>query len=99
MPTYQYECENCGHDLEIFQSMLEKRLRKCPQCGQLKLHRLIGIGAGVIFKGTGFYETDYKRPAQGGGSDSSANSPTKVTTSSTDKKKTASASENGLKSG
>ena len=61
MPTYQYECGACGHSFEILQSMSEAKLRKCPRCKKLKLHRLIGTGAGVIFKGSGFYETDYKR--------------------------------------
>lgn len=63
MPTYQYECQNpdCGHTFEHFQSMTSPKKRKCPECGKLKLIRLIGPGAGIIFKGTGFYETDYKR--------------------------------------
>lgn len=61
MPTYQYECEACAHSFEILQSMLDKKLKKCPQCGQNKLHRLIGTGSGIIFKGSGFYETDYKK--------------------------------------
>lgn len=63
MPTYQYECDACRHEFEILQSMTDKKLRKCPQCGQFKLHRLIGGGAGVIFKGSGFYATDYKKKA------------------------------------
>lgn len=61
MPTYQYECSACGHAFETLQSMTESKLRKCPRCGKLKLHRLIGAGGGIIFKGSGFYETDYKR--------------------------------------
>lgn len=60
MPTYRYECQSCGHGLELFQSMTEKPRRKCPDCGKPKLQRLIGAGAGVIFKGSGFYETDYR---------------------------------------
>lgn len=60
MPTYDYVCEACEHTFEQFQSMTQKALRKCPQCGKLKLKRLIGTGAGVIFKGSGFYETDYR---------------------------------------
>lgn len=62
MPTYQYECEACGHSFEILQSFSDKKLKKCPQCAKLKLHRLIGTGGGLIFKGSGFYETDYKKP-------------------------------------
>jgi len=60
MPTYDYLCENCEHSFEKFQSITARNLRKCPQCGKLKLKRLIGSGAGIIFKGTGFYETDYR---------------------------------------
>lgn len=60
MPTYEYACQACGHEFEIFQQMREPLKRKCPQCGRLKLQRLIGTGAGVIFKGGGFYETDYR---------------------------------------
>ena len=63
MPTYDYECRACGHTFEHFQRMSDGKLRKCPECGRLKLHRLAGTGSGVIFKGSGFYETDYKRPA------------------------------------
>lgn len=60
MPTYDYKCEHCGHAFELMQKMTAKVKRKCPKCGKLKLIRLIGPGAGIIFKGTGFYETDYK---------------------------------------
>ena len=61
MPTYQYECDACNHTFDILQSMLDKKLKKCPQCGKNTLHRLIGSGSGIIFKGSGFYETDYKK--------------------------------------
>ena len=60
MPTYEYLCGACEHSFEQFQSITAKTLRKCPACGQPKLKRLIGTGAGVIFKGSGFYETDYR---------------------------------------
>lgn len=60
MPTYDYQCQACGHEFEEFQMMSAKPLRKCPECKKLKLKRLIGTGAGVIFKGSGFYETDYR---------------------------------------
>ena len=60
MPTYDYECESCGHQFEQFQSITAKPTRKCPECGRMKLHMLIGAGAGVIFKGSGFYQTDYR---------------------------------------
>lgn len=60
MPTYEYVCSACGHHHEEFQMMSAKPLRKCPKCGKSALERQIGIGAGVIFKGGGFYETDYR---------------------------------------
>ena len=60
MPTYDYRCDACGHELEIFQSIKESPKRKCPECGKLKLQRVIGPGAAIIFKGSGFYETDYR---------------------------------------
>ena len=61
MPTYDYECDACGHRFELFQSIKAGPIRKCPACKKLKARRLIGIGAGVIFKGSGFYITDYKK--------------------------------------
>jgi putative FmdB family regulatory protein len=60
MPTYEYECEACGKAFELFQQMSDPVKRKCPKCGKARLRRLIGTGAGVIFKGGGFYETDYR---------------------------------------
>jgi len=60
MPTYDYTCQACGKDLELFQSMTERPKRKCPSCGALRLKRHIGTGAGIVFKGSGFYETDYR---------------------------------------
>jgi len=60
MPTYDYLCQNCGHHFEQFQSIKARPLRKCPLCGKRQLNRLIGTGAGVIFKGSGFYQTDYR---------------------------------------
>ncbi|MFT5284503.1 MAG: putative FmdB family regulatory protein [Planctomycetota bacterium] len=60
MPTYDYQCGACGHEFEIFHSMKDAPKKKCPECGKLKLVRQIGTGGGVIFKGSGFYETDYR---------------------------------------
>ncbi len=60
MPTYEYRCAACDHEFELFQSMSASHKRKCPECGRLKLERLIGTGAAVIFKGSGFYQTDYR---------------------------------------
>lgn len=61
MPTYDYKCEKCGHQFEVFQSMKDDRLTDCPQadCGG-HVRRLLGTGAGIIFKGSGFYQTDYR---------------------------------------
>lgn len=67
MPNYDYECRACGHSFEAFQSMKDDPLRDCPSCAAPELRRLIGPGSRPIFKGPGFYETDYKRKgAQGG---------------------------------
>lgn len=60
MPTYDYRCGACGHEFEEFQTFSAGALRKCPECKKLKLKRLIGSGAGILFKGSGFYETDYR---------------------------------------
>ncbi len=60
MPTYDYVCRDCGHEWELFQSIKAKPIRKCPECGHLKAKRMIGPGAGIIFKGSGFYQTDYR---------------------------------------
>ncbi|NLW51147.1 MAG: zinc ribbon domain-containing protein [Candidatus Brocadiaceae bacterium] len=60
MPTYDYECKQCGHRFEAFQGMSDEPLKTCPECGKKKLVRLIGGGAGIIFRGSGFYITDYR---------------------------------------
>lgn len=60
MPTYDYQCRKCDHTWEMFQSITAKPVRKCPECGKLSAKRVIGPGAGVIFKGSGFYQTDYR---------------------------------------
>ena len=59
MPTYEYECGKCGHRFERFQSIKAVPLKRCPKC-RGAVRRLLGTGAGVIFKGTGFYATDYR---------------------------------------
>ena len=63
MPTYEYECRSCNHAFEKFQSMVDEPIKICPKCGK-DVKKLIGSGSGIIFKGSGFYETDYKRPAK-----------------------------------
>jgi putative FmdB family regulatory protein len=79
MPTYDYKCDACGHAFEQFQSMSAAPIKKCPKCGKQKVKRLIGTGAGLIFKGSGFYITDYrdqsykdKAKAESGSSDGAA---------------------------
>ncbi len=86
MPTYDYECNSCGHALEIFQGINDPVKKKCPECGKLKLKRLFGSGAAIVFKGSGFYQTDYrsdgykkaaaadKKSSDGGSSDSKSKS-------------------------
>jgi putative FmdB family regulatory protein len=60
MPTYEYVCDGCGHNFDEFQSMKDDPLKTCPQCHEDKLRRLFGIGAAILFKGSGFYQTDYR---------------------------------------
>ena len=63
MPTYVYDCGACKRETEIFHSMSDAPRRKCPKCGKSKLVRRIGTGAGILFKGSGFYQTDYRSDA------------------------------------
>jgi putative FmdB family regulatory protein len=72
MPTYEYTCTKCGYAFEQFQSMKDAPLKKCPKCSKLGLKRLIGGGAGLIFKGSGFYITDYKNKGGSSAASSSA---------------------------
>jgi putative FmdB family regulatory protein len=60
MPTYDYVCDGCGHAFELFQSMTEPVKKTCPKCKKKKLRRLIGAGGAIVFKGSGFYKTDYR---------------------------------------
>ncbi len=99
MPTYDYQCGACNHKWELFHSMSAKPVRKCPECGKLKAKRMIGPGAGIIFKGSGFYQTDYRsdsykksaaadkkaRQKSEGKSDDSSSSDKKSTSKSSDK--------------
>ena len=87
MPTYDYRCQSCGAEFERFQKMSDGLLRKCPECGKLKLKRLMGTGAGIIFKGSGFYETDYKRKSSNNGSSGTGTSSTRSSSSSSSESK------------
>lgn len=60
MPTYDYECKTCRHTWELFQSITAPPVKKCPECGKNGARRVIGPGAGIIFRGSGFYQTDYR---------------------------------------
>lgn len=63
MPTYDYRCDACGHEFELFQSITADPVDKCPACRRPRVKRLLGTGGGIIFKGSGFYETDYRSEA------------------------------------
>ncbi len=78
MPTYDYICENCDHEFEQFQSITAKLLRKCPKCKKMNLKRLIGSGSGIIFKGSGFYQTDYRTDSYKQGKKNEKNSASKT---------------------
>ncbi len=60
MPTYEYVCDACQHQFELFQSITAEPEKQCPECGKKTLRRLIGPGAAIVFKGSGFYKTDYR---------------------------------------
>jgi putative FmdB family regulatory protein len=110
MPTYDYKCRACGHAFEELQSFSEPPLTKCPACKKNKLERLFGGGGAIIFKGSGFYETDYRRAgdakANGDGeaaktdtkSESKAETPA-ATTGSTDSAPSSNGTASGGKSG
>jgi putative FmdB family regulatory protein len=91
MPTYEYKCGNCEHRFERFQSIKARPVRKCPSCGKASVQRLVGAGAGIIFKGSGFYETDYRSDSYKKAAESETTSTTDKTT--TEKKTEAKAKE------
>jgi putative FmdB family regulatory protein len=63
MPTYEYQCDACDHNFDEFQGINDPPLKKCPKCGKPKLRRVFGSGAAILFKGSGFYQTDYRSEA------------------------------------
>lgn len=83
MPTYEYHCDACDHNFDEFQSMSEEPLKKCPKCKKSKLRRVFGTGAAILFKGAGFYETDYRSDSykQAAKKDQEASSKTSSTSS------------------
>ena len=86
MPTYDYHCKNCEHAFELFQSMSAGVKKKCPACGKMTLERLIGTGAAVIFKGSGFYETDYRSKSYSSDKEADKKAAKESTESKSDKK-------------
>ena len=84
MPTYQYLCKACEHEFELYQSFSEDAIKVCPECSEESVQKIISGGAGVVFKGGGFYETDYKR---GKGSDYANKASAEKGKGSTDSKK------------
>jgi putative FmdB family regulatory protein len=78
MPTYEYKCDACGHEFEKFQSITAPAIRKCPECGKNKVKRLISSGAGLIFKGSGFYITDYRSDSYKNAAKSDSGAPAKT---------------------
>jgi putative FmdB family regulatory protein len=94
MPTYDYRCEACGHTFEQFQSITAEPIKVCPECNKAKVRRLIGTGAALLFKGSGFYTTDYRSPTYNNGA--KADSPSSSSSSSDgNKSSSATPSSNG----
>lgn len=85
MPTYEYHCDACEHNFDEFQSMMDKPLKKCPKCKKQKLRRIFGTGAAILFKGSGFYCTDYRSDSYTAGAKADKESSEKASTSATDK--------------
>ena len=95
MPTYEYVCEACEHEFEVFQSITAPVKRKCPKCSRPRLRRKIGSGAAVIFKGSGFYQTDYRSESykKAAEADKPKSDSSKQESSSSDKKSASSESQ------
>jgi len=86
MPTYDYKCNACKKRMEIFQSIKDSPKRKCPECGKNSLERLIGTGGAIIFKGSGFYQTDYRSESYKKGAESDKPAESKATESKSETK-------------
>ena len=89
MPTYDYQCDACDHSFELFHSITAAPKRKCPECGKMKLKRLIGPGAAIMFKGSGFYETDYRSESYKKAAEKAKKAREKKSESKSDKKPSA----------
>jgi len=94
MPTYEYECSKCGHAFERFQSMTEEPVKRCPKC-RCKVRRLLGTGAGLIFKGSGFYTTDYRSEGYKSEQKKDSDSSSKESTASTSETKSSGDKKDG----
>jgi len=97
VPTYEYECRQCGHRFEKFQSMKDQPLQKCEKCGG-ELRRLIGTGAGILFKGSGFYQTDYRSESYKKRAQADKPSESKPSTATSDSSKSATSSSSSSSS-
>lgn len=99
MPTYDYECDGCGHAWEMFQRIVEDPVKKCPECKKKKARRLFGTGSAVMFKGSGFYETDYRSDSYKKGEKAAKDSKAPMSDSGGDKSsKSSKSSESSKKS-
>ena len=85
MPTYDYICDACGHEFEAYERITAQPQTECPECKQLQLRRKIGPGAAILFKGSGFYQTDYRSDSykKAAEADKTSSEPAKTTTEST----------------
>ena len=95
MPTYDYECKKCGHTWEAFQSIKAEPLKKCPECKKAGAQRMIGPGAGILFKGSGFYLTDYRSDSykKAAEADKKASEPAKSESKSSESSKSSKSTE------
>jgi len=98
MPTYDYQCDACGHEFELFQGINDATKKKCPECKKLKLRRLFGTGAALMFKGSGFYETDYRSESYKKGAAADQKSKSESATEGKSESKSDSKSDSGGKS-